>query len=816
MPRMLKRAAALTLAAAALALAAAPSAGAEGSCPNEAIRDQQGSTLLPDCRAYEMVSPPEKNGGGVTADSGATAVADDGDAVAFESLASFAEPLGTGLENDYLAVRSAPAAPGSNGWATRNLMPAEESESPLKTIALVHTHYTNYSADLTRGILSNYGALNGEQSIAGAFNLYENRDLRSSPLDANFSAVTTCPACEAGSGPLGLSFNVFEPYFVPLVVGATPDLAHVAFESIQPLTPDGPSPLQECDLAEPEAPGKEWSRSSLCGTRAYEWDEGRLSLAGRVPVSPATLCDDAGTPACVPADLSIVGFGGGDSQLSALRPTHVDHPLTVDSAGNTRLLFTVPTNASGETSRQLGDPRNFNSTREGRLYMRVNAHETVQIDVPEHVSAPVYAPATFLAASADGRRVFFKTAEALTADAPAGDGEKLYMYDATKPPGSGENLTLINREQDPSVVDEGVQGVIGTSANGGYVYFVNTGQLIAGAPALGVEQGIFVWHEGDLRYVAPSIPSSHPGGKSDQITAPSAAPLEVQQSRVTPDGRHMLFIAYSGEGLGGYDNGHCPGSEWANEVNEPGPCREFYVYDAETGSSSCASCNPTGAPATRTPSDLVWQFGGAGGTHDEILDRAISDDGTRVFFTTAEALVTGASDRKHAYEWTAAGTHGCRSENAVTHGCTTLISPADATNDAYFVEASGTGRDVFFVTAQRLVGWDTDSAYDLYDAREGGGFPEPPSVAAPCGGGACQSAPQGLAPAATPASSSYIGLASRPASTPTTTPKPSRAALLKRALAACRAKRSHRPRRRCEALARRRYATHSLSARRAK
>ncbi|HXR31732.1 MAG TPA: hypothetical protein VN752_11390, partial [Solirubrobacterales bacterium] len=34
-----------------------------GNCANEAIRQAQGSTFLPDCRAYEMVSPPDKNQG---------------------------------------------------------------------------------------------------------------------------------------------------------------------------------------------------------------------------------------------------------------------------------------------------------------------------------------------------------------------------------------------------------------------------------------------------------------------------------------------------------------------------------------------------------------------------------------------------------------------------------------------------------------------------------------------------------------------------------------------------------------------------------
>jgi hypothetical protein len=48
---------------AASAVAAAP-AEAEGACPNEEFR-QGPSADLPDCRAYELVSPDEKNGGSV-------------------------------------------------------------------------------------------------------------------------------------------------------------------------------------------------------------------------------------------------------------------------------------------------------------------------------------------------------------------------------------------------------------------------------------------------------------------------------------------------------------------------------------------------------------------------------------------------------------------------------------------------------------------------------------------------------------------------------------------------------------------------------
>ena len=56
------------------------------------------------------------------------------------------------------------------------------------------------------------------------------------------------------------------------------------------------------------------------------------------------------------------------------------------------------------------------------------------------------------------------------------------------------------------------------------------------------------------------------------------------------------------------------------------------------------------------------------------------------------------------------------------------------------IAASNSGDDVFFYTGQRLVGWDTDDNTDIYDARAGGGFPEPPAQPAACEGESCRGA----------------------------------------------------------------------------
>src|SRR3978361_1818936 len=52
----------------------------------------------------------------------------------------------------------------------------------------------------------------------------------------------------------------------------------------------------------------------------------------------------------------------------------------------------------------------------------------------------------------------------------------------------------------------------------------------------------------------------------------------------------------------------------------------------------------------------------------------------------------------------------------------TLISPGNAPLESILADISEDGRDVFFTTAQKLVGQDNDESPDIYDARIGGGL----------------------------------------------------------------------------------------------
>jgi hypothetical protein len=92
---------------------------------------------------------------------------------------------------------------------------------------------------------------------------------------------------------------------------------------------------------------------------------------------------------------------------------------------------------------------------------------------------------------------------------------------------------------------------------------------------------------------------------------------------------------------------------------------------------------------------------------------------------------------------------------ASTDGCLSLISSGKGGGDAEFLDASASGSDVFFTTASSLVPQDP-GLIDIYDAREGGGFPPPAAEKPPCEGEACQSPP--AAPQdPTPASSGFEG-----------------------------------------------------------
>ncbi len=115
-----------------------------------------------------------------------------------------------------------------------------------------------------------------------------------------------------------------------------------------------------------------------------------------------------------------------------------------------------------------------------------------------------------------------------------------------------------------------------------------------------------------------------------------------------------------------------------------------------------------------------------------------------MFFSTTDSLLPAdVNIRSDVYEYDDGGLH--------------LLSAGRGESDSLLRNASPDGADVFFTTADALLGADTDGATSLYDARVDGGFPEPP-LAPPCESEeACHTAHQASPTASTPATAHFQG-----------------------------------------------------------
>lgn len=117
------------------------------------------SATLPDKRSWEMVSPPDKNGGEIEAPEtiaggGALQAASQGGLVTFSSTASFAGGQGAPIGSQYLSGRSA------SGWSTQNISTPLFSGSYDLTDQGVP--WRLFSENLSRALLLNGDRCRGE------------------------------------------------------------------------------------------------------------------------------------------------------------------------------------------------------------------------------------------------------------------------------------------------------------------------------------------------------------------------------------------------------------------------------------------------------------------------------------------------------------------------------------------------------------------------------------------------------------------------------------------------------------------------------
>ena len=624
-------------------------------------------------RGWELVSPSEKHGNDVIASSSRTHAAAGETpglpaAVAFASLGGFADAVGSGIATEYLAQRT--AQPGTSGWTTHAITPPQEPMSVAAAAQQLDPAYELFAPDLSKAVFRAWSPLTDAPNVAGVENLYAREDLRSAG-PGSYRLLTDAPA------PLPPIANGSQR---PFLAAATADLGHVLFESQLALSADtaGGNPT------------------------LYKVDGGMPRLLAASADCPTFLAV---------ADRPCSAAGAG---ATALHQT--SEALSADGS---RVVFASPVAFTGNVSTGTTPSGLFQLDDGGTP---ATADDTlVQINASELAAPEQSQAARFQAASADGARVYFSSGERLSEEAPPGGG--LYLWER-EPDASGRDLTF---------VAFGALNVLafGASRDGSRIYFAAPGQLMAGGPPV-AEDGVYLWQRGaapgggTLSFVA-ALSVVDARSNADAV----AWNLTPPTARVTPDGGTLLFEVADEVGIGaGRDHGACARNP---NFTSSGICGELYVYRADASTPlapavACASCRPPGAPTGAN----AWTSarsgtGGAQGTAH--LSHALSDDGRRVFFSSAAALVPeDANGTVDAYEYD------------VPSATVRLLSSGRDPADSWFLDASADGDDAFFVTRERLVGWDVDRAYDLYDARVGGGLPEPPAPPPACDGDACRGA----------------------------------------------------------------------------
>jgi hypothetical protein len=189
------------------------------TCPNAARRTEQpDSRDLPDCRAYEMVSPAQTGGADATETfplGGEVRAAAEGAAITYSAYGLFGEPVGGQLEDQLLSRRNAK----EGRWETRSIVAPSEhpnSEAPLGYVGVF------FSPQLTQGLTTTAAAGLSSEAPEGLQELYL-VGLKDGP--GPYQLVSNLPGTQEEkeyAHPYQIGPGVY-----PL--GASSDLTHVVF-----------------------------------------------------------------------------------------------------------------------------------------------------------------------------------------------------------------------------------------------------------------------------------------------------------------------------------------------------------------------------------------------------------------------------------------------------------------------------------------------------------------------------------------------------------------------------------------------------------
>lgn len=614
------------------------------------------AVAAPTDRVYEQVSPVQKYGSEAGAQSGAGplygAATADGDGALFLAGGPVANSP-RGIAGPVVARR------GANGWTSEAVLadPPDRFVDYRLGMSMLFP-----SPDLRHVSFSSAGRYMPEQPTVDPMTGYGLVGLYRRDLGGGLSWLTRPTAADA-TPEVGQSLGSD----APRLLGGSPDQSRVFFQYPGTLVPeDAPRRPQAQDP---------WNASGL-----YEFVGGQLRTAATLP--DGTVDPDGAQPA---GTVELSGYSG-----SPVTPWQTGNQVSTDGS---KLFFVSP------------DPRNPNG-RIPQLYMR-GADGTSRLVSRSEVSgtASTSGPVGRLRSSGTGQTnayaiatpsgdlVFFQSADALTADAPANADAKAYRYDTR----TGDLQYL--------------PGAAGT-----FLAVTNAGDAVVFLAPDG--RTLSMWSSSGVREISDIDPAASPGGV-----------LIVEPVKISNDGGAVVFRT-SGAPAG---------------FSNPGGYNQVFRYTTATSAVICLSCPADGTAPTGNASLSSSSEVGRG---EPIDARSMTLAGDAVFFDTPDALTPkDTNGQRDVYEWRA--------------GERRLVSTGRSNSPSYFIDNSADGRDVFFATTEDLNGVDRDGAYDVYDARVGGGFPVP-SAPAPCAGSACQGPVVGPPAPVNAATVSFVGAGNTP------------------------------------------------------
>ncbi len=652
-------------------------ASAADNCPNAVIRAQRSQDRLPDCRAYELVSPLDKAGAdvGVAASGGGTAgysgAAGDGNRLVFATPSVAVGDAVRGIQYYATATRTAGA------WKTVSTIPGP----PPGVVGnfVQHVPSMEFLSDDASAMQFVSNAPWVDSPLLPPDELYHSLAIYVAHATGSIDWLNKPVAADAAPLPGSYPTNT-----VSVPAGGSADMRTSYFSFCGTLiAEDAPR------VGQPTNFGFYVARDGVVHS-AGTLPDGSLDPLGAVQAGDTRLgCSSA------------AGASPDD-------PESRGHQVSRDGS---RAFFVSPNPYAPDNGGLNARPPQLYVHREGKPSLLVSRSPAdPATPTPAGVSS-IGTSYNYAWATPDGRQVVFASTDRLTADAPSGSTVPLrYRFDVET-----EQLTYL----------PGLDGPIkAISEDGQRILF---GQTISAG-----RHHLALYDHGTVHVIDDS-PDVNVSG-------------DIASVRVSADGSTWVFSSTAPLRGATTDPLPKPATPGGDGIQS-----EVYRYVVGDDGATCISCPAPGAPSSLGASvDAFGPHGTASASTGKPgrPSRNVSTDGKRVFFYTPNALLPQDTNIKgDVYMW--------------EDGVLSLISTGKSARNTYLLDSSASGDDVFLATVEELFPGDTDEAYDVYDARVGGGQPAIAKEES-CSGDNCQGSLTSPPGAATPPSAAFQGLGNPP------------------------------------------------------